>query len=136
MNKIEHCVLSEYWFGSIIVINTILPIIIYIFFQHLWDDIYFNLFSTINVECARSSRNSILFLSSVNYLVVVSVAVFQICIQNRYKLTKKYRKLKESLTSEGCEDVEARSMLAAAKVGRKSLTTSVLNLKRNLSSRM
>ena len=46
---------------------------------------------------------------------IFSVVVFQVCIQNRYKLNKKYRKWMNSLQTDNAEQI-TRGLLKQAKV--------------------
>ena len=50
---------------------------------------------------------------------VISAVQFQICIQNRYKLNKKYRKIVPSVTDNDnlIESQEARALAQQSKVG-------------------
>lgn len=54
---------------------------------------------------------------SAHWIIVVhfSVVVFQVCIQNRYKLNKKYRKWMNSLQTDNAEQI-TRGLLKQAKV--------------------
>ncbi len=49
------------------------------------------------------------------FMLCISVAVFQICIQNRYKLNKKYRKILEASHADP-DNLEMKAILAQAKV--------------------
>lgn len=49
-------------------------------------------------------------------MYVFTVIVFQICVQSRYKLNKKYRKLQSILSKSRADNVEAKTALLQAKV--------------------
>ena len=50
-----------------------------------------------------------------HFFISFTAVVFQVCIQNRYKLNKKYRKCKDILHNEP-DNVEAKALAAQAKV--------------------